>query len=59
MFARKGASVTLAGRRENPLRSITDRLKAEGHTATKRIDTVYRKTVIRQHKYLPARRKEP
>ena len=33
MFARKGASVTLAGRRENPLRSITDRLKAEGHTA--------------------------
>ncbi len=43
MFARKGASVTLAGRRENPLRSITDRLKAEGHTATKRIDAVHRK----------------
>ena len=33
MFARKGASVMLAGRRENLLRSITDRLKAEGHTA--------------------------
>ena len=33
MFAREGASIPPAGRRENPLRSITDRLKAEGHTA--------------------------
>lgn len=33
MFARRGASVMLSGRRENLLRSIVEKLRAEGHTA--------------------------
>ena len=33
MFARRGASVMLSGRRESLLRSIVEKLRAEGHTA--------------------------
>lgn len=33
MFARRGASVMLSGRRENLLHSIVEKLRAEGHTA--------------------------
>ena len=33
MFARNGASVVLAGRRERLLSAITDKLRSEGHTA--------------------------
>lgn len=33
MFARKGASVMLAGRRENLLIALVDKLRREGHTA--------------------------
>ena len=33
MFARRGASVMLAGRREELLRAIVEKLRGEGHSA--------------------------